>query len=80
MSKHTLITLLGFFVALVPFLGFPASWKTFLIVASGLVIAFLALTIIARKRKKNYKKNNPVHNHDHHVVHDIHARAGEQQR
>ena len=41
MTKSITIIVLGFFVALVPFLGFPGSWKTLLLVLSGVSIAVL---------------------------------------
>jgi len=36
---------LGFFVIILPFLGFPSAFKTFLFVFSGFVIIFLFFSI-----------------------------------
>ncbi len=47
MKKRTLIAVLGLWIALLPFLGLPASWKSRLFIISG-----LAVTILAVSRKK----------------------------
>ena len=44
-TKETAILVLGLLVALLPFLGFPRSWKTIFFVFSGLAIALLAFLI-----------------------------------
>jgi uncharacterized membrane protein len=41
MSKQRAIFFLGIWVAILPFLGFPGSWKRILILISGAVIAYL---------------------------------------
>jgi hypothetical protein len=46
MKKRTLIAILGIWVALIPSLGLPSSWKHWVIVVSG-----LAITVVALKRK-----------------------------
>lgn len=43
MKKRTLIAILGIWVALIPSLGLPSSWKHWVIVVSGLAITFVAL-------------------------------------
>lgn len=50
MSKNGLIIILGLWVALVPFLGFPGAWKTSFIVISGFLIAIISVLMIARQR------------------------------
>ncbi|MDP6387869.1 MAG: hypothetical protein QGG63_01145 [Candidatus Pacebacteria bacterium] len=52
MSKHTIIIVLGIWVAVLPFLGFPGFWKTLFFVFSGLGIIALILLI------KNKSSNN----------------------
>lgn len=42
MSKNTSIIILGFLVALTPFLGLPGAWKTGVFVISGLLIVLIA--------------------------------------
>ena len=44
MKKRTLIVLVGLFIALVPFLGLPQSWKSNIVTVTGLVVAGLAFT------------------------------------
>lgn len=53
MKKRTLITLLGLWIALIPFLGIPSSWKSRIIIVSGLAVAFFAVT----KSRSGYSKN-----------------------
>lgn len=43
MTKRTLIALLGIWVAIIPSLGLPNTWKHWVIVISGLSIAAVAL-------------------------------------
>lgn len=63
MSKDITIIILGFFVALVPFLGFPPSWETALYVLSGFSI--VVLTFLLRKdfvaRSPNGEKKTDVY-------------------
>ena len=49
MTKEMWIIVLGIVVALVPFLGFPGSWKTVIFVLVGLAIAVLAFIIRLRR-------------------------------
>lgn len=49
MTLDTLIMLAGAFVAALPFLGFPASWDTWLLVIAGLVI--IGLGIVVRRKE-----------------------------
>lgn len=54
---------LGVFIFLVPFMGLPSSWKTFLIVISALVLIALSITVIlptvitSKLGNKNVTKN-----------------------
>ena len=50
MSKIWVITLMGLFVALVPFLGFPNSVRTVFVVVVGLGIAIISLRLFIRSR------------------------------
>lgn len=52
MKKRTFIMLLGLWIAIVPILGLPASWKSNILIVSGLVVALLAAT---RKNASNIK-------------------------
>jgi len=53
MSKIWVITLLGLFIALIPFLGFPGSVRTILIVLSGLFVAVLSFKMFVEMRYAN---------------------------
>jgi hypothetical protein len=46
MKKRTLIALLGIWVAIIPSLGLPSTWKHWVIVISG-----LAITVVALKKR-----------------------------
>ncbi len=48
MTIDTLIMLLGTFVVVLPFLGFPNSWDTVLLFIAG--ISIIVLGIIVRRR------------------------------
>ncbi len=43
MSKSSIIITAGILVIVLPFLGFPAGWKTFLFVVIGLIICLSEL-------------------------------------
>lgn len=45
MSKDAIITVLGVWIAILPFLGFPGSWRTVLLVLTGLLIVGLGLKL-----------------------------------
>jgi|GEM_PF-1398358 len=68
MSKRKSILWLGVMVALMPFLGFPSSWKTFFYVLAGAFIAWNSYqlnkhkTIRARRieRKPKPQQGSPV--------------------
>jgi len=50
MPKSRIILCLGFFIALLPVLGFPNSWDHFFDTASGLLIVLLSVLISVDKR------------------------------
>lgn len=50
MPKSRIILALGFFIALLPSLGFPNSWNEFFQVASGLLIVLLSVLISVDRR------------------------------
>lgn len=49
MTLDTLIMLTGAFVAVLSFLGFPASWDTWLLVIAGIVI--IGLGVVVRRKE-----------------------------
>jgi hypothetical protein len=54
MHKDVLIMGLGVFVAFLPFLGFPSTWDTALMVVAGIFIIGLGITV--RRSKKSPKQ------------------------
>ena len=58
-----IITVVGFWVFLLPVLGFPRGLKSTLYAASGALIALLAF-IVARSLAGNYAHHEEI-NHDH---------------
>lgn len=45
MSKNAIIIVLGFIVAAMPFLGFPSTWETIILVLLGVSLAVLAFLL-----------------------------------
>lgn len=45
MSKRQTLMVLGIWVIILPFLGFPGTWKSILFCATGLVIATIAYAL-----------------------------------
>jgi hypothetical protein len=50
MPKSRIILVIGFFIALLPVLGFPHAWESFFQVVGGLGIVFLSVMIAIDKR------------------------------
>ncbi len=47
-NRRTLF--LGIFIVLIPFLGFPSAWKTFMIVLSGIILISFSVEITIPKK------------------------------
>ena len=63
MQKTRILLFLGVWVAILPFLGFPYSWKDFLFFITGLVLIYLSYLLykdykIKEKAFDNFKENN----------------------
>jgi hypothetical protein len=50
MPKSRIILVIGFFIALLPILGFPHAWESFFQVVGGLGIVLLSVMIAVDKR------------------------------
>jgi len=50
MIKQRTIFILGLWTAILPFLGFPNSWKKVLFLITGLFIAYLAYLLYREKK------------------------------
>jgi hypothetical protein len=53
MSRNKIILLLGLWVALLPYLGFPGGLENLFYVVSGLLISFLAFSALRIRRKSS---------------------------
>lgn len=55
---------LGIFIFIIPFLGFPSTWKVFLTIASGILLIMLSIKIAIPKKTSRYRvhkeKSTPV--------------------
>jgi len=59
--KHTkTIIALGIVVALLPFLGFPSSWKTVILAFLGLTIATLSFRLLSFSSRENASASTSV--------------------
>lgn len=61
MINHKTTFYLGVFVFLIPFLGFPTSFKMGLVVFAGIILVLTSIRIPVPKRilkNKNFKKDN----------------------
>jgi hypothetical protein len=70
MSRELLIVILASFVVVMPFTGFPGTWKTFVFFVAGMLIIGLALLIrqerlwfFQRQRKTDAYTENSHHDH-----------------
>ncbi len=45
MSKRQILIILGIWVVILPFLGFPGNWDRVILFASGLIIAVVAYSL-----------------------------------
>jgi uncharacterized membrane protein len=55
MSKNKIVFILGIALVILPFLGFPSAWKTFLMIIIGLFLISLSFTTSLRKRTSGKK-------------------------
>ncbi len=58
MPKNKIILAVGFFIALLPFLGFPSSWDSFFEFAGGFSIVLLSVMISVDRRLSLRDKMN----------------------
>ncbi len=58
MIKQRLVFLAGIIIALLPFSGFPASWKKIFFIFFGLLVTFLAYLLYREKKNSLPKKKD----------------------
>jgi len=59
MRKAKILFILGIFIAVLPYLGFPYSWKEAIFTLSGLGLVYLSY-MIHRESKKTENKEKAV--------------------
>lgn len=52
MRKERILLVLGIWVALLPYLGFPYSWKNIILTISGLAIVYYSYTLYKERKAK----------------------------
>lgn len=57
-----MILILGIWVAILPYLGFPYSWKDILGTLSGLGLVYVSFMIYKESKKNEIKKEKPFEN------------------
>jgi uncharacterized membrane protein len=53
MGKDVFIMLLGVWVAILPFLGFPGSWDRILLLISGIIIISIGISLRREQSRKD---------------------------
>lgn len=56
MRKARILLILGIWVTILPYLGFPYSWKDVLFTLSGIVLVFLSYLLYRDYKEGNQKK------------------------
>ncbi len=61
MSKDTILFLCGLGVGILPFLGFPQSWREIIFVVLGIIIVVVAISLrrefMARERRREASRS-----------------------
>ncbi len=52
MTQEKILIILGLWLFVLPFTGFPESWKTWLVAITGLVVVYLAALLLKRSRDR----------------------------
>jgi hypothetical protein len=61
MSKARMLLILGLWIAILPYLGFPYLWKSILFTISGLGLIYMSYAFYKEGKLKN-KKEKPFDN------------------
>ncbi|MFA6301286.1 MAG: hypothetical protein WC609_02965 [Candidatus Paceibacterota bacterium] len=56
MSKARILLILGTWVAILPYLGFPSFWKNILFTLSGLVLTYFSYILYKNSKVGEHKK------------------------
>ena len=73
MSKETVVIALGIWIIIVPYLGVPSSWKSILLVLSGLVVVSLGffLRTEALSRTSKITRSQPFVENSSSAAHEL---------
>lgn len=58
MTKARILLILGVWVAVLPYLGFPSSWKDLLFIFSGIVLIYFSYVLYKDSKMKEYPKKS----------------------
>lgn len=58
MRKERTLLILGIWVAVLPFLGFPQSWRKILFLITGFLMIYLAYLFYLEAKERISKNNN----------------------
>lgn len=62
MRKARIFLVLGIWITILPYLGFPYSWKDVLITLSGLGLIYVSFMLYKESKKRETKKEKPLDN------------------
>lgn len=57
MRKARMVLILGIWVAILPYLGFPYSWKGYLFTLSGLVLIYVSYVLYSEYKRSEERDN-----------------------
>jgi uncharacterized membrane protein YuzA (DUF378 family) len=63
MRKERTLLILGVWVSILSFLGFPNSWRKFLYVVTGLALVYLAYLFYKQAKARMPKEENHMHSY-----------------
>jgi hypothetical protein len=58
MRKERTLLILGFWLIILPFLGFPNNWRQVLLILSGLALMYLGYLFYIEKKSVNLPKDD----------------------
>ena len=58
MSKARIFLILGTWIAVLPYLGFPSSWKNVLFTITGLILIYFSYTMYKNSKIRENKTKN----------------------
>lgn len=60
MRKEKTLLIIGFWVIILPFLGFPSLWKVVLLIITGIALVYLAYLFYIEAKERLPKEDNEV--------------------